>query len=57
MVRSYEELNKLERTGLMELLRKDGWRNCVLGDNPAMTKTMEGKDISVEINNFNADED
>lgn len=57
MVRSYKELNKLERIGLMNLIEKDGWHYCLLGNQPAMTKKIDNKEITVEINNFNADED
>ncbi len=38
MVRSYEELNKLEKIGIMKLLTEDGWNNCTLGNDSAMTK-------------------
>ena len=57
MVRSYEELKQLERIGLIQLLKEEGWNHCTLGDNPAMTKKIRDKEVTVKINDFNADED
>lgn len=62
MVRSYDELNKLEKRGLMELLKEDGWTPCTLtgpkeGTRKAMSKVIGNKIISVEVEHFHADED
>ena len=62
MVRNYEEMNKLEQIGLIELLKKDGWNHCTLsnpedGTRRAMTKKIGDKEISVELSHFQADED
>jgi len=62
MVRSYEEMNKLEQRGLVDILKREGWEHCTLsnaeeGSRGAMTKKMGDKDISVELKHFHADED
>ncbi len=62
MVRNYEEMNKLERIGLIDLLKKDGWNHCTLsnpkdGTRRVMTRKMGDKEISVELSHFQADED
>lgn len=62
MVRSYEEMNHLEQTGLIELLKQDGWTHCTLsnptdGTRKAMSKRIGTKSISVLIEHFHADED
>ena len=62
MVRIWNELNKLEQVGLVELLKQDGWSHCTLsgadiGTRKAMTKTIKEKHISVELEHFHVDED
>ena len=57
MVRSYQELNELEKIGLKSLLKDKDWDFCRLGDKPAFTKKMSGKYITVLLDNFNVDED
>lgn len=68
MVKNYEELNSLEREGLVQILLKEGWTPCTLhspddkiGSRQAMTKRMSSwskqKDITVELKDFHVDED
>ena len=58
MSRSYEELNELEKIGLIELLKADGWSFCLIGgDRDAYDKKIQDQHISVEQKHFRVDED
>ncbi len=55
MVRSYDELNSLEKVGLKGVLRNDGWDFCSITQ--TMSKKIDSAYISVEMKNFCVDED
>ena len=62
MVRSYEELNKLEKEGLRKILFDDGWHFCILHsteniEKAGYTKKIGNKEITIELNHIHVDED
>ena len=59
MVRKFEELNKLEKTGLNTLLMADGWTICSLGVEgiKSFTKKIGEKYITICEKDFWVDND
>ena len=67
MVRSYDELNRLEQVGLTKILQDDDWTYCELIDTSktttigktikSMCKRIDGKEVSVNLKDFHVDED